>query len=1291
MANNKIGVEYTVNDKGSVDKLKKKTDAAAKSTGKLANEKQNYNRQEKGTAGITSNSTKAFSKMQQGIEGGLVPAYATLAANVFAVTAAFGVLQRAAATAQLEQGMMAVGRSAGNNLALVVDKLKDITDGALSTQNAMEGVAIATSAGFSESQITALGNVAKATSLALGRDMADAFTRVIRGTSKLEPELLDELGIFVKLGTATTEYAARMGKTAEQLTEFERRQAFVNAAIDEGTRKFGIVSQLVEANPYDRLAASFADLTKEGLNFLNTFLTPFVSLLADAPGILFGLFAAFSGGVIKQILPSIQSSALAAKNLAEQSAKQVSVSARKITQAYTESSKKVAKSFKTIPKSLEGMQKAYKKGQVSAKQLKKDIRALTQSEKLRSVALKNTSAENTAQKKREIAEIRILKAEMLKLQAIESRRGTSGESGTRAQNSSRSSKITSKYLTNIDNSTSAMGGFREALKGATLQFRTFTKLQGSGWTKITGFAKAAAGSVRLFGAALLSAIPVIGQLIAVGFMLYEGYKWLFESKPTLLEKELETAEKRYAEFPNIINQMSVAYAAAQSRAEAFATAMKPTVGLLKQTKEQIQAIINAEQSDKQVKVINARIALAKAEAALKPVKGKVKSVTSKKGAANAIIPLDRVEQAAVNKAQKQLEEAQAELGNFGTDTKEGIIRAVSQLNFSVTAGMNAALSNGMNSASSEAQMFEKIIQDTNTVINGLLAGTLSITAASEQVDTLSASYEKVQNSSDAAATTVEKLTNAVAKSRIATGAFATVITDMQGASNALGDTTTPEVVLKYVGAFERFGIALNDSIKNKPKDGVFTEEENENLRTATDLFNKHLDKIKQYNSAMKVQGLIQSGFQETARTQAQAGQEMAALRTGQLSLQVEKTNALTNLEIVLADGASLVEDKNAAILRLLKAQTAEKVQQEKIRKQEVADATRTMGGDVGAVTDTVSMLDRDKSKLTGFNPESIQTMNQAMQPMMDNLAKLGPEGELMSTVMQSAMNLGEVFSGAFEKISAGSFSMTDGLQAAASVVSALGSIQSAQGKAAVAAIDKQIEAEKKRDGKSRESMAKIQAMEKKKEQVERKNFEREKKTKMASAVISTALGMTRAFELGPILGPIMAGVIAAMGAAQISMISSQTFDGGGAGTVSAPSKVSVGNRNNTVDLAKSTSPSGELAYARGASGTGTGMTNYTPAFTGAKYRAAGGNTAFVVGEQGPEMFVPDRPGTIVPADDTASGMQPTINANINISAVDAEGVEDLLVKQRGNIIGMLREAANANGETFLESVSTMEV
>lgn len=166
------------------------------------------------------------------------------------------------------------------------------------------------------------------------------------------------------------------------------------------------------------------------------------------------------------------------------------------------------------------------------------------------------------------------------------------------------------------------------------------------------------------------------------------------------------------------------------------------------------------------------------------------------------------------------------------------------------------------------------------------------------------------------------------------------------------------------------------------------------------------------------------------------------------------------------------------------------------------------------------------------------------------------------------------------------------------------------------------------------------------------------------------------------------GFIAALGAAQIAIVAGTSFQGGGGGAggaASTPSTVSVGNRQNSVDMSKARSPSGELGYARGESGTGQGMTNYTPrgAFSGYKHRAGGG---YIVGEQGPELFMPDVPGEIISSGQEMGG---ATNVTFNINAVDAAGVEDLLLTQRGNIIGMIRESANAHGENFLENVNTM--
>ena len=166
---NQVKLTIKVADDGSLDVVAKKAKKAADATDKLGNAQnkagagaENYQKQQKGVAGATSNSTKAFSKMTTGISGGLVPAYATLAANVFAITAAFGALQRAAAVGQLEEGLKKVGFAAGQNLPYVAAEIRNITGAAVSMQQAMESTALAMSAGFSVSQLEDLTVLQKA-------------------------------------------------------------------------------------------------------------------------------------------------------------------------------------------------------------------------------------------------------------------------------------------------------------------------------------------------------------------------------------------------------------------------------------------------------------------------------------------------------------------------------------------------------------------------------------------------------------------------------------------------------------------------------------------------------------------------------------------------------------------------------------------------------------------------------------------------------------------------------------------------------------------------------------------------------------------------------------------------------------------------------------------------------------------------------------------------------------------------------------------------------------------------
>jgi len=160
----------------------------------------------------------------------------------------------------------------------------------------------------------------------------------------------------------------------------------------------------------------------------------------------------------------------------------------------------------------------------------------------------------------------------------------------------------------------------------------------------------------------------------------------------------------------------------------------------------------------------------------------------------------------------------------------------------------------------------------------------------------------------------------------------------------------------------------------------------------------------------------------------------------------------------------------------------------------------------------------------------------------------------------------------------------------------------------------------------------------------------------------------------------------AMTAKQISMIKAQQFDGGGASTGGGtPSAISVGDRSNRVDVAQSAN-AGELAFLRGEAGIGSTANNFTPGGAAGMRRGYQTGGEILVGEQGPEVIQPTATGfNVVPNDRLGGG---TSNINFTINAVDAAGVQEVLEAQRGNIIGMIREAAHDHGEEFLEPVDT---
>lgn len=336
MAGNTINANLNVTDQGGTvkqrtretDKLGDSLTAAELAAKKLAKSNKaaaKFESQDYGASRALGTGTGAsgrdFAKEAAGL-GGLVRLYATYAANVFAVSAAFTALKNAADTTMMVQGLDKLGATSGLALGGMAKQFALASDGAISMREAMEATAKATSAGLSKDQLMDLGKVAKGASQALGVGMSDAVSRLTRGITKLEPELLDELGIFTKVGKATADYAKSVNKSVDSLTDFEKRQAFANAVLKEGKDKFGELAEA--ANPYDKLLASLSNVAQKILEIINVGIKPIASLFAENSGLIAAAIGLIGAKIIKQALPALTSWRAGLKDAATEAAKRSS-------------------------------------------------------------------------------------------------------------------------------------------------------------------------------------------------------------------------------------------------------------------------------------------------------------------------------------------------------------------------------------------------------------------------------------------------------------------------------------------------------------------------------------------------------------------------------------------------------------------------------------------------------------------------------------------------------------------------------------------------------------------------------------------------------------------------------------------------------------------------------------------------------------------------------------------------------------------------------------------------------
>lgn len=81
-------------------------------------------------------------------------------------------------------------------------------------------------------ELPGLIQLAKASAAAMGEEVDFMFESIVKGTARMSPMILDNLGLTMKVSAGEEKYAAGIGKTVDALTEEEKRQAFLNTLLE---------------------------------------------------------------------------------------------------------------------------------------------------------------------------------------------------------------------------------------------------------------------------------------------------------------------------------------------------------------------------------------------------------------------------------------------------------------------------------------------------------------------------------------------------------------------------------------------------------------------------------------------------------------------------------------------------------------------------------------------------------------------------------------------------------------------------------------------------------------------------------------------------------------------------------------------------------------------------------------------------------------------------------------------------------------------------------------------------
>lgn len=160
--------------------------------------------------------------------------------GVSMLTAAVGdMVDKGTRLPAIEQGFERLAIGIGVNSQDMLQSLQTATKGMVSNLELMQSTNKAVLLGLpvTAESMGELASAATALGRAMGMDATKSLDDLITALGRSSPMILDNLGLSVKLGDANEAMALKLGKSASELTEAEKKMAFYEAAMEAARKK----------------------------------------------------------------------------------------------------------------------------------------------------------------------------------------------------------------------------------------------------------------------------------------------------------------------------------------------------------------------------------------------------------------------------------------------------------------------------------------------------------------------------------------------------------------------------------------------------------------------------------------------------------------------------------------------------------------------------------------------------------------------------------------------------------------------------------------------------------------------------------------------------------------------------------------------------------------------------------------------------------------------------------------------------------------------------------------------